>query len=375
MKFKPRVTSHESRATNKAFTLIELVVTIALLTMVISFTSVIFNVSIDAHRTSAASAEIMQKFRAITDQLNRDFRSLQKDAPLLIWFRNDANFIDNNRFDQIMFFAAGDFQSIQLYNFATGAPDPVAGTSPLVGNVARIHYAQAQCKDPRDGFSRCKPEDLPKERRILARRRHILTADTRLVPWPDFSDFVTSFQGLTPEGGLKNEVYEHDRLSLAQWKTMPIDNYSPIINKISVGGVGFDFPPWVDKGDPNTFHKLMCEGVGSFAIQWAYWYNDPVPTLSKFRWFPSEDPDGDNNPIDSHFTLMGDAFGVCFNIQDPNNIAGVLSPWHFPQGALNESGTFADFYPRALKFTFTLYDSKGIIKNGREFTHIVYLGD
>jgi hypothetical protein len=30
---------------------------------------------------------------------------------------------------------------------------------------------------------------------------------------------------------------------------------------------------------------------------------------------------------------------------------------------------------RALKFTFTLYDSKGVIKNGKTFTHIVYLGD
>jgi type II secretory pathway pseudopilin PulG len=29
----------------------------------------------------------------------------------------------------------------------------------------------------------------------------------------------------------------------------------------------------------------------------------------------------------------------------------------------------------ALRFTFTLYDSKGIIKNGRTFTHIVYLGN
>ena len=28
---------------------------------------------------------------------------------------------------------------------------------------------------------------------------------------------------------------------------------------------------------------------------------------------------------------------------------------------------------RALKFTFTLFDSMGIIKEGRTFTHIVYL--
>jgi len=31
--------------------------------------------------------------------------------------------------------------------------------------------------------------------------------------------------------------------------------------------------------------------------------------------------------------------------------------------------------PKALKFTFTLYDSKRIIKEGRTFTHIVYLGN
>jgi hypothetical protein len=32
-------------------------------------------------------------------------------------------------------------------------------------------------------------------------------------------------------------------------------------------------------------------------------------------------------------------------------------------------------YPIAFKFTFTLYDSKGVIKEGREFTHIIYIGD
>ena len=348
MKNKQRTTNNEQR-TYKAFTLIELVVTVALLTMVISFTSVIFNVSIDAHRTSAASAEIMQKFRAITDQLNRDFRSLQKNAPLLIWFRNDANFIENNRFDQIMFFAAGDFQSIQLFN-----------GSPLVGNVARVHYGQAQSPD--DTNTPQGPSEWPSEQRMLARRRHILTADTSLDNWPDY-DMVTFADDYdsTKTGYKKNEVYEHDRLSLAQWKTIPIDDYGTVLSMFP------DFPPWVDKGDLNTFHKLMCEGVGSFAIQWAYWYYDPVPALSRFRWYPET----------QHFTLIGkDWFGVHFNI--PN--ASSQGDWHIIEDVLYagipvvenfESG----FYPRALKFTFTLYDSKGIIKNGKEFTHIVYLGD
>jgi len=347
----------------KAFTLIELVVSIALLTMVISFASVIFNVSIDAHRTSAASAEIMQKFRAITDQLNRDFRSLQKDAPLLIWFQKDIALIDPNRFDQIMFFAAGDFQSIQLYNFATGAPDPLAGTAPVIGNVARIHYSQAQSPD--DTNTPQGPSEWPSEQRMLARRQHILSADTGLVPWPDAADIQTSFDCISGLGDL-NEFYEHDSLSLAQWKTIPIDDYVSIVNTC------FYKCPWVDKGNPNTFHKLMYECVGSFAIQWAYWQGNPASGLPGFRWFPSNDPDGDNDPADSQFDLtMGNAFGVHFNI--PN--ASSQGDWYIVEETLYETSQYfpAGFYPRALKFTFTLYDSKGIIKNGREFTHIVYL--
>jgi hypothetical protein len=34
-----------------------------------------------------------------------------------------------------------------------------------------------------------------------------------------------------------------------------------------------------------------------------------------------------------------------------------------------------NLYPIAFKFTFTLYDSKGVIKEGRTFTHIIYLGE
>ena len=31
--------------------------------------------------------------------------------------------------------------------------------------------------------------------------------------------------------------------------------------------------------------------------------------------------------------------------------------------------------PLAYKFTFMIYDSKGIIKDGKQFTHIVYVGE
>jgi hypothetical protein len=37
--------------------------------------------------------------------------------------------------------------------------------------------------------------------------------------------------------------------------------------------------------------------------------------------------------------------------------------------------TPATLWPKALKFTFTLYDSRGVFKEGQTFTHIVYLGE
>jgi hypothetical protein len=36
---------------------------------------------------------------------------------------------------------------------------------------------------------------------------------------------------------------------------------------------------------------------------------------------------------------------------------------------------FVNSYPQLIKFTFTLYDSKKILKGGRRFEHIVYIGN
>jgi hypothetical protein len=72
------------------------------------------------------------------------------------------------------------------------------------------------------------------------------------------------------------------------------------------------------------------------------------------------------------------ALGTFFNIATGQiNYWGPVSDMIYAYDSTNNSNkTFAaDFYPKALKFTFTLYDSKGIIEDGRVFTHIVYLGD
>jgi prepilin-type N-terminal cleavage/methylation domain-containing protein len=356
MKNKQRTTNNEQR-THKAFTLIELVVSIALLAIVFFFAGAIFKVSIKAYRTAGANAEIMQKLRAITDQLNADFKGIRTDAPLLIWFEQD----DPNRYDQIMFFANGDFQSIQLYESGSNAePDP-EGSELVIGTVARIFYGQAQSRD-KDGDMQSDPANLSEEDRLLARRQHILTADPCLVEWPH--DNMLDFDDKTLDG-YKNELYEHDSLSLAQWKIIEGSVYEDRIIPTC-----FEFRPLVDMSDPNTFHKLMCEGVGSFAIQWAYW--DSVD--GRFYWYPSRDPDGDDDVDDSHFTLINeDEFGVYFNAQ-----GSIANPDWYPISDFTIDDFFVSF-PKAIKFTFRLYDSKGIIKEddraGRTFTHIVYLGN
>ena len=96
--------------TTKAFTLIELMVAIGILAMVFSFAGVIFNVSIDSYRTAIANAEIMQKLRAITSQLDSDFRGLRKDGEIyVVWVATPRPGADPRdpkayeRFDRIVF--------------------------------------------------------------------------------------------------------------------------------------------------------------------------------------------------------------------------------------------------------------------------------
>ena len=52
-----------------------------------------------------------------------------------------------------------------------------------------------------------------------------------------------------------------------------------------------------------------------------------------------------------------------------------FNEWRPTNDELDSTWNDRKIVPSALKFTFKLYDSKGIIKNGKIFTHIVYLGD
>lgn len=364
--------------TKKGFTLIELVVAIGILAMMLGFTSVIFQVSIKGSRAVGANAEIMQKLRAITNQLDRDLRGLDKDAPLLIWFeRGSANIKDLNRFDQIMFFATGNFQSTQLYSLITKEPvepdDEKDGDKYISGSAARIYYGQAQ------GTTNPANVNNVPSKRILCRRRHIFVSD-EVIKWPTWDSVgsnLSDFRDSNPISWyLHNDRYEHDSLSLTQWKNVDEE----VFNRANTGivAVVFENRPKVQLDDPNTYHNLLSEEVASFKIQWAYWNPDTDPKENELRWFPSDDPDRDGDFSDSHFNINANKkFGVYFNVAD-TNINGFRQWYPIGHNDINYNGSSdfdLDFYPKALKFTFTINDSKGVIEGGRIFTHIVYIGE
>jgi len=373
--------SSKQRKTN-GFTLIELLVAVGILAVVLSFAGVIFRVSIDSHRTAIANAEIMQKLRAITEQLNADFKGLRKDAPLLIWFQQDPS-NPQQRYDQIMFFADGDFQSIQLYNYYdrdyNGSPfvppvvppvlAPAATGVPIRDNVARIYYGQASIRDSRANVIR-DPFSLLGMDRVLARNRHILTKNPDIIDWSTNFNALEIIYNKYPN----NDFYEHDKLSLSEWKDVDQATYNQVVRP-----TGFVNRPQIDKYDSNTLHNLMSEGLGSFSVQLGYWDPGPDPDNHAddyYGWYPSYDSDGNPyvTPNDSHFSDMGprsNMFGVSFNTPE------LPSGWFRIEDGIVErriGDPFpTDFFPDALKFTFRLYDSKGIIKEVRYFTHIVYL--
>lgn len=351
------------RRTNNGFTLIELLVAIGILAVVISFAGVIFNVSMDAHRTAMANAEIMQKFRAIINQLNTDFRGLSKQSEIfVVWVARplpaNVNYRDNDldgyeRFDRIMFFTNGDFQSY--------------GINPMVrGNMARVCYMIARRNNAR-------AEEQNRNERALARTQHILTADSALVDFLDPNNFSATdwFEW--------NNRYEYDKTSPETWKRIPWENKQDMLSVISDTTVGTSTVnkqargAMVDPSDANSIHMLLCKGVGEFKIQG--WYN------AEQRWLPEVDPDGDGDLADTHFYDLSNLS----NLSDPN-VPGVLYPYP-PHGGVNinhfrrypreeideEHFNSIPGLGRALKFTFTLFDSRSIIKDGRTFTHIVYL--
>lgn len=300
----------------KAFTITELLVAIGLLAAVLAGTSMIFSYSIDAQRTASATAEIMRTLRAVTDQLNINLGGLQKDGHLFLWSGSIGT--DPDRRDAIYFFSTGDFSS--WYN------------TDVKSNIARVYFGPSR--------------KFPQDSNNLA------------------LDFVLLTPGETPPF----PYYDYNDANFADCRTDP--------NCLCLGedpcNVLFSGRPDVNMAaDSNDARRLLAQNVGSMKIEWTYgWFDSASTTPDRILWWD----------IDNTFASVSGSLGLVKSdrITSPTpgeraDIASCEIPG--PPYIAHWDSSNPNNWPKALKFTFMLYDSKKILKTGRRFEHIVYIGD
>jgi len=254
----------------KAFTLIELVVALGILALVLSFASVIFRVSIGAHRMAMANAEIMQKLRVITEQLDADFKGLLIEYGGAHTAHTETITIDGQdhqvHSDTMVFFTAGDFQSTDQYDSET-----------IAGNVACVFYGQP---DPNSYLRPPQPEET-----VLLRRQTILAPE---VP------------GGTPGSDPRGEFY---RTSAAQWN---------VTHSLADELQQWTARPVIDANDVKQYQPLfMARGVHDFTIE--YLEYTPGPTTGELPW---QRDLGD----ESNSAFMPRAFKFSFTLYDSHRI-------------------------------------------------------
>ncbi|MCK5271273.1 MAG: hypothetical protein KAJ52_01805, partial [Sedimentisphaerales bacterium] len=333
-------------------TLVEMMVAVGITILMMMATSVVFKSAGAAAGKANSSSEIMQQARALCRQLENDFRGLRPDMPMAVIFEEEGYDTDGDgtndtffRKDRIVFFANGDFQT-------TGGDS---------GNLARIFYGQA-----RDDFNTPQHLDNPNApwRRVLARRYKILTPSTWLpVNSGTFANWMT----------VVNSAEEYDDILLessneSYWKTEDPLNFANYHFRTSDGVAEWDFSmvrrPDIlkiqDNLTPDALQQLyMLPDVSDFRID--MWYEGNTawgvtqPPMSSY-WNMEDMPKTGGLPfsatlIDSFMWFSEDDFRAFPNV--PNNI---------------------DLWPKALRFTFTLYDrDRRYFPDGKAFTYIVKL--
>jgi len=309
----------------KAFTITELLVAVALMALALAGAGLVFKVSINAQRIAGATAEIMRNLRAITDQLNTDFSALRKDGFLILYSeelagRREYHNSDPNDFraDRIYYFCTGDFQSWF---------DPK-----IRSNIARVYlgHEYATVIDVNDPNGPDAP-NLPASQWYLARDVALLTeADVNVADCNRVS-------------------YSYCKANIPNEPENPFDvlEYPPEIRIVSDSNATL-------KADANTVRLLMCQNVGALRIEWTW----STTTDGQLDWW------GFGNPVRDSGLPGAEGFADVINENEDDSVYTVQ--WT-PRNQ--------QYWPKAIKFTFTLYDSKDILKQGKTFTHIVYIGD
>jgi prepilin-type N-terminal cleavage/methylation domain-containing protein len=380
----------------KAFTIVELLVAVALLAMLMAISSMVFSAAVKAYRTAGAAAEIAAKLQVMTQQLDDDLRGLRKEGEfIIVWqpseqVKGDGTILDGDNdnipdqyisFDRLFFFADTDSSTYheQILN------NPPGGTRRIQSNLARICYSfgrDAADWNTAETNYRSAVEQPLGEKRLFCRTQHLISGDADLPTFPNITtwnlaDFENkNFWNMTTSA----PGYEYQTMNMEDWWNIP-DGSPPIksqilslILDIQVNNCGItQGSPVVDLTKAASLYHIFSQGIGQFHVQ--VWRED----LS--RWFPEYDPNGDGNYGDSDYPTMTSGGVTVITTSRKAGSAITLSvianqPGDIQNYWYNNSAAWFQFpWAKALKFTFTLYDSKGVFKDGKTFTHIVYLND
>ena len=217
---------------------------------------------------------------------------------------------DGLRADSIAFFASGG-------NFET--TNLYYNNSKTVSNSdARIYYGQVRNPDPNDA------NNPVRKIKILARKQVILTSDPLSLVQPN-----------VPDANDANKTYEYEFATFGEQVT----NYGSnpgFFNELWL------YRPVMDFNDGNDIPIYLAKGVDDFSIMLDADVNGTILPL----------PPTPTHKID-WWQVNGTPEDMNMNDYLRHKHAG---------------------YPNLIKFTFTLYDSKGILKGGRKFEYIVHVG-
>ncbi len=304
----------------KAFTLVELAVAVGVLVIMLTVSGAVFRYSIEAYRKANAYAEILEKFRVITQQFDSDFRSWRREGRFLIRYHcgeEDGEYI---RSDRLGFFVNGDFQTTRQYEKSRSDDKQT-----VYGHVAGVLYGQTTYPDP-NSF-----DPIDRRNKILFRRQTILT-------YKDFDDFKDP--NFKTNDGYEDYMNEFYNLCFSQW--MGNVPWGTGENPIA-------WPSWTRRvpfspSQPENFGRdsvtYLARGVDNFTIQYVGYekqeYRD-TDDLKFYQW----------RPISEEIVT-----------QDDRN------EWTVER-RYNEREL-------AVKITFTLYDSKGIFEDGKTFSYIIW---
>ena len=341
--------SKPSPAPNRGVTLPEMLVAVSITVAMLLMTGIIFKAAAGAAGKAAAHNQIMAQLRTLTRQLDQDFKGLRPDMPMAIIFEDvpidtDGDAVDdtNVRQDRIVFYANGDFQDIDNPAYA--------------GNLARIFYGHCHeshtvTADPESG-----------DRYILTRRYKITH--------PAVDDPTASF-GSVPE---VYDAFSFENSHKEFWKTAAINSSADFVSDYftsSDRAVSF-----VRRPNLRTTINSTNLAEPELALQKLYLLRD-VGELKIEPW---------------NFGQWDTTFGyaIYWNLPD---LGGDLPTWNLGQwdpigeGVTMIDGTFwwsehdlasnpfvTDSWPKALRFTFTLYDkNRRHYPDGLTFSYIVNL--